>query len=96
MVPSDGDYAGSGVTKVRVSIEEPMSEQALWVKAWQHQGSLRAHTTGGGVVLQTKQFYKILAEHPHTMSKAVEHAREFVCFGWEPVIACQQILGNPK
>ena len=25
---------------------------------------------GGGVVLQTKQFYKILAEHPHTMSKA--------------------------
>jgi len=51
---------------------------------------------GGGVVLQTKQFYKILAEHPHTMSKAVEHAREFVCFGWEPVIACQQILGNPK
>lgn len=70
VVPSDGDYAGSGVTKVRVSIEEPMSEQALWVKAWQHQGSLRAHTTGGGVVLQTKQFYKILAEHPHTMSKA--------------------------
>ena len=25
---------------------------------------------GGSVVLQTKQFYKILAAHPHTMSKA--------------------------
>ena len=33
---------------------------------------------GGGVVLQTKQFYKILAEHPHTMSKARRET-----FGWK-------------
>eukprot|EP00435_Cladocopium_sp_Y103_P063445 s211_g25.t1 len=79
VVPIDAARAGSGVFRVRVSIEEPMSEQALWVKAWQHQGTLRSHTTGGGVVLQTKQFYQILAEHPNTMFKAVEHAREFVC-----------------
>lgn len=78
VVPSDVESPGSGVSQVRVSIEDPMSEQALWVKAWQHQGSLRAHTTGHGVLLQTKQFYKVLAEHPHSKCKAVGHARGFV------------------
>eukprot|EP00438_Fugacium_kawagutii_P004520 Skav214459 [mRNA] locus=scaffold1870:169113:182014:+ [translate_table: standard] len=64
--------------RVPVSIDEAMSEQALWVMAWQHQGTLWATSNGAGVLLQTNEFYKILAEHPNILHHAVLHARDYV------------------
>lgn len=63
---------------VRVAAEDYLSEQALWVRGWKHQGRLEASVESRALHLATTEMKVVLRDHSDALAVTVVYARAFV------------------
>ncbi|CAE7632447.1 Wrn [Symbiodinium microadriaticum] len=63
---------------VRVAAEDYLSEQALWIRGWKHQGRLEASVESRALHLATTEMKVVLRDHSDALAVTVVYARAFV------------------
>lgn len=68
----------SGKPEVYVAAEEFVSEQALWIRGWKHQGRLEATVESRAILLAKVEMRVVLQDYADILATAVIYARSFV------------------
>jgi len=55
-----------------------ISEQALWIQAWKHQGRFQALSDTRRLLLQTDILHDVLQDYPGILAEAVVYARVYL------------------